>query len=286
MFRKSSLLFQLAAPRRCFLRLHCQSCQRLYRSIHLRKHGSPANSGCTASLPSPFNNAAPASQTSVSFGLNSASGPFITASSSRSDSVGLSTNGQMLYYIEVTGPGTTALVDVNYLAMVTGQYSSLGSGDNASLNTGAVFSVGPYQIADTELHVSATTGGAILSNTSINAGYSSATGTWSGSLSGPDTITLTTGIDYLVTLDVQANCAATSGPGIASCSTSAAVDPTFLIDPSQVNGSQYSLLFSSGIGNGTAAVSAAQTIVGAARWRAHLTAFVGRRRRRTGRAVC
>jgi len=206
---------------------------------------TPQNAGCSVG------------NATVQYGLNSVTGPF--ASASLSAGTGGNTIGDLVYQIEVSGPTPTALVDVNYLLTVAGQFTQpLGNDESALLNTGAALAVGPYNIADTEIHVTAS-GGSVengfppsVTDTSVNASYSSKTGAWAGSSAGPDTLTLTTGIAYNVVLRVQADCTGQgTGSTVISCTTSAAVDPTFSIDPSQVNGSQYSILLSPGVGNGT-----------------------------------
>jgi hypothetical protein len=209
---------------------------------------SPANTGCSDGT------------ASVSYSLTGSGGPSVTAFSATADA-GANTFGDLTYQILVNGPGNTAQVDVSYLLNVGGNFTQpLGNDEAALLNTGATFAVGPYTIADTEIHVNAS-GGSIenalppsVTDTSVNAGYSSKTGSWSGTLPGPQTITLTTGIAYNVVLRIQANCTGQgTGSSVVSCNTSASVDPTFAIDPGQLNSGEYSLLFSPGVGNGSSA---------------------------------
>jgi hypothetical protein len=208
-------------------------------------------------IPGATNSGCSDGNTSVTFGLNGATGPYVTASASGSDS-GVSTLGDLVYQIFVAGPGTTAQVDVRYLLNVSGQFTQpLGNDEAALLNTGAALTVGPNNLADTEIHVNASGGSSengfppSLSDTSVNAGY--ANGAWAGLLDGPQTITLATGIAYNVTLRVQANCTGQgTGNSVINCGTSASIDPTFTIDPGQSNAAQYSILFSPGVGNGSA----------------------------------
>jgi hypothetical protein len=210
-----------------------------------------AGSGCSLSNGSGNGN--------VQTGLSGLTGPFVTASNASTDAGG-NTNGDLVYQILVQGPANTAQVDVSYLLNVTGQYSGLGNDEAAQLNTGATFTVGLETIGAASIIVNAS-GGSIengfppsLTDDSVNAGFSSKAGGWAGSLSGPQTISLTTGLSYNVELRLQADCTAQGkGSSSVSCTTSAMIDPTFTIDPDQLNAGQYSITLSPGVGNGSAA---------------------------------
>ena len=126
--------------------------------------------------------------------------------------------------------------------------------------TGATFNLIGLPIANASVNLNV--GGGSLGNnlpptfsdTSVNATYSALTRTESGSVSGPQTITLATGLAYTVDMRLQANCTASSSGGAigqVGCTTSATIDPIFAINPGQANAGLYSFSFSPGVGNGT-----------------------------------
>jgi hypothetical protein len=216
------------------------------------------NSGCSVSNSN--------GSATAGYGLNSSTGPDVTVSASGALNAPTGDNagngqGELVYQIEATGPTNTVKVDVNYLLTLAGQYTTpLGNDESASILTGTTFTVGPNTIASAQINLSASGGSSensippSFSDTSSNASCSATTGDCNGSLSGPQTITLTTGLAYNVALRVQASCSAQSpGNAYENCSTSASIDPTFKIDPSQANAGQYSLEFSPGVGNGSPA---------------------------------
>jgi hypothetical protein len=171
-----------------------------------------------------------------------------------STNAGGNTFGDLQYQILVTGPGTTALVDVNFLLSVFGSFSPIGNDQAAQFTTGAALSLVGLPIANASVNFNAF-GGSVengflpsFTDNSVNATYSALTRTATGSLSGPQTLTLTTGFAYTVDLRLQANCIG-QGAGV-NCTTSAFVDPIFTVDPNQANPGQYSIAFSPGVGNG------------------------------------
>lgn len=207
---------------------------------------SPTNAGCSVTNASSTGN--------VQYGLNSATGPFVTASNSSTNGSG-NTNGNLEYQFLVTGPGNTVQVDANYLLSVSDSFSPLGNDQSAQFTTSASFGLIGLPIANVSGNFLATGGSSengfpprIETNNLVNATYSAQTRTVAGSVSGPQTFTLTTGLAYTVEMRLQANCYAGMGVG---CTTSALIDPTFTVNPNQANAGQYSIAFSPGVGNGT-----------------------------------
>jgi hypothetical protein len=171
-------------------------------------------------------------------------------------------SADLVYQIEVTAPGgnnTPVSVDVSYLVTTAGQLlGTVGNDVTGDIGTLASLAVGPNAIATVGINLSDFGGSSeygfspSYSDTSQNA---SCTGeVCSGTLSGEQTITLSTNLAYNVVLRAQAGCTAQS-PGNTglTCTSSAMVDPIFTIDPGQSNGSQYAIDLSSGVGNGSAA---------------------------------
>ncbi len=190
----------------------------------------------------------------ASFGLNSASGPYVSASSGSAYSLGDGIS-QLQYYVQVNGPTSYVTVDGSYLLSNSFQYSPQ-AGDGQIQQGGGTAQI---SVAGTtfgaSLYLSVVDfGGSIANNlapyltVTSGAAYDAATNTYSNSAQGTASFTMAANTPYLVTLRANGT-SESQGASLSSLGTSL-VDPLFTLDAAQSNPSLYSFQFSPGIGNG------------------------------------
>ena len=169
--------------------------------------------------------------TSATSKVQASTSPSITASASTNDNAVATALGQLIYYIEVSGPTGTVLLDFTGLGSVA---STTIPGDFSS---DIQLSVGGSLIA----YIGSTDGVASVLGTSpgVAAGFNPNGFTISDSLS----VAANSAIEVILFTEASAK----EGAGSAS----AFLDPFFFVDPSTPNANEYSII-TDGIGNSPA----------------------------------
>ena len=172
--------------------------------------------------------------TSASATVQAATSPSITATASANDAsqaAVATTIGQLIYYIDVSGPTGSVLLDFTGLGSVASTIAPPGD-----FSSDIQLSVGGNLIA----YVGSTDGVASLLGTSpgVAAGWNPNGFTISDSMS----VSANTAIEVILFAEATAE-----GAGSASAS----LDPYFFVDPSTANANEYSVI-TDGIGNSPA----------------------------------